>query len=105
MRERLGETRKIPVLDNESAEAIAIAILGWLSEHGDLMGRFLALSGLEASALRQLAGDHGFYGGLTGFLMNHEPTLIAFCADTGTETATVAACHQFFNGAGEGAWL
>lgn len=81
------------------AEETAIAVLGWLAGEPELMGRFLALSGLEASGLRAAARAPGFLAGLLGFLMNHEPTLMQFCAATGTAPETVA--HAFRELSGE----
>ena len=89
----------------ESAEDLAISILAWLSAEPQLMSRFLAISGIDAGAIRQAAGEPGFYGGLTGFLMNHEPTLLQFCQDNDVRVEWVQACHHHLSGPGEGAWL
>jgi hypothetical protein len=89
----------------ESAEELAIKILGWLSAEPSLMGRFLAISGIEPGAIRQMIGEPGFYGGLTGFLMNHEPTLLQFCQDNDIKVEWVQACHHHLTGPSEGMWL
>lgn len=96
---------KIERPTDESAEELAIAILGWLSAEPSLMSRFLAMSGIEAGAIRGMIGEPAFYGGLTGFLMNHEPTLLQFCQDNGVKVEWVQACHQHFTGPAEGIWL
>lgn len=80
------------------AEDTAIAVLGWLAGEPELMGRFLALSGLEASNLRAAAREPGFFAGLLGFLMNHEPTLMQFCEATGTTPETVARAYRTLAG-------
>jgi hypothetical protein len=89
----------------ETAEQLAITILSWLSDQPSLMSRFLAISGIEAGAIRGMIGDPGFYGGLTGFLMGHEPTLMQFASEAGVNVEWVQACHRHFTGPGEGAWL
>jgi hypothetical protein len=96
---------KIERPTDESAEALAITILSWLSADPSLMSRFLAISGIDAGAIRGMIGEPGFYGGLTGFLMDHEPTLMQFCGDNDVRVEWVQACHQHFTGPGEGAWL
>ncbi|MBL0371268.1 DUF3572 domain-containing protein [Rhizobium sp. KVB221] len=87
------------------ADALAIVILTWLGSQPDLMGRFLALTGIDVSALRQAAQEPGFGGGLTGFLMNHEPTLMSFCADNDVTVEFVQSCHRLLTGPTEGVWL
>jgi hypothetical protein len=85
----------------EDAEETAIAVLVWLAGEPELMGRFLALTGLEADNLRDAAREPGFLAGVLGFLMNHEPTLMDFCAASGTKPESVARAFQALGGAGE----
>jgi hypothetical protein len=89
----------------ELADEIAVKILAWLSGQDDLMSRFLAMTGIEARDIRRAAGEPGFFGGLTGFLMNHEPTLMAFSAESGVSVDWIQAAHRHFAGPGEGVWL
>lgn len=85
--------QRIGAVSAEDAEAMAIQILSWLISQPDLMSRFLALSGIEASAIRQAAAEPGFLAGVIGFVMAHEPTLLAFCAENDINAERVAACH------------
>lgn len=86
------KNRDIPT----AAEETAVAVLGWLANEPDMLSRFLALSGLQPGQLRQAVGDSGFLAGMLEFLMQHEPTLMAFCSATGTKPETVvAAYHQY----------
>jgi hypothetical protein len=78
----------------QNAEDIAISVLAWLAGKPDLMGRFLALSGLAAENLRTASAEPGFFAGVLGFVMNHEPTLMAFAADTGTDPQAVVAAYR-----------
>ncbi|HXV30395.1 MAG TPA: DUF3572 domain-containing protein [Sinorhizobium sp.] len=82
----------------KSADETAIAILSWLAGEPDLLSRFLALSGTDIDSLRQAVGDPGFKGGLVAFLMEHEPTLMAFCAATQTPPEEVVRAHHAFSG-------
>ena len=83
------------------AEETAIAVLVWLAGEPELMGRFLALTGLEAGNLREAAKEPGFLAGVLGFLMSHEPTLMDFSAATGTRPEAVARAFHALGGAGE----
>jgi hypothetical protein len=42
---------------------------------------------------------------VTAFLMNHEPTLLAFCQENDVKVEWVQACHQRLTGPSEGIWL
>ncbi|EDQ34015.2 Protein of unknown function (DUF3572) [Hoeflea phototrophica DFL-43] len=83
------------------AEDTAIAVLVWLAGEPELMGRFLALTGLEANNLRDAAQEPGFLAGVLGFLMSHEPTLMDFCAATDTKPEIVTRAFQALGGASE----
>ena len=89
---------------SETAEELAIKVLGWLTQDPDMMRRFLALSGIEPGSIRQAAAAPGFFAGLTGFLMNHEPTLMTFCEQNDVKAEFVAACHHKLSGPGAEAW-
>jgi len=82
----------------KSADDISIDILSWLASEPELLSRFLALSGTDPGSLRQAARDPGFLGGVVSFLMDHEPTLMAFCAATQTPPEEVVRAHQVFSG-------
>lgn len=84
------------------AQETAGAILGWLAGDADMLGRFLALSGVRPDQLRQAVQDPGFLGGMIDFLMAHEPTLIAFCEATETRPDTVAAAWRHYCGPNPG---
>jgi hypothetical protein len=80
------------------AEETAGAILGWLATEPDMLGRFLDLSGVQPNQLRAAVDDPGFLSGMVEFLMNHEPTLLAFCEATDTKPEAVAAAWQHYAG-------
>ncbi len=79
-------------------DEVAIAILGWLAGEPELLGRFMALTGTEPSSLRHAMGDPGFMAGLVDFLMQHEPTLLAFCEATGRKPEDVVRAHAALSG-------
>lgn len=73
----------------EEAEAIAIRALSFVAGDPELLPRFLAITGIEASAIRRAAAEPGFLAGVLQFILAHEPTLLRFCEETGTQPADV----------------
>jgi hypothetical protein len=77
-------------LTRESAETIAIEALGFVAADPELLPRFLAITGIEAQAIRQAAREPGFLAGVLQFILAHEPTLLKFSEASGLAPATVA---------------
>jgi hypothetical protein len=67
----------------ENAEALAIQALGFVAADPELLPRFLAITGIEAHAIRQAARETGFLAGVLQFIVAHEPTLLRFSEETG----------------------
>ena len=82
----------------KSADEIAIDILAWLAGEPELLSRFQALTGTDPTAFRSANADPRFMGGLVAFLMDHEPTLMAFCQTTGTAPEDVVRAHATLSG-------
>ncbi len=80
-------------MDSETAEAVAIAALGFVAADPVLLPRFLAITGIEAGQIRRAAAEPGFLAGVLQFLMAHEPTLTAFCEASGDGPAPVTPAH------------
>lgn len=72
------------IVSPSEAESFAIETLVWMAQDKDLLPRFLALTGIEVSSLRQAAQEPGFLAGVLQFFLNHEPTLRRYCEETGT---------------------
>lgn len=63
----------------ESAERVALAVLGWIAGDEDRLYPFLNLSGLTPDSLRASASEPGFLVGVLDFVMGDESVLMA-CA-------------------------
>ena len=63
-------------------EAVAVAqqAVIFLSQDEDLLGRFLALSGIGPAEIRGRIADPAFLGGVLDFLLAHEPSVLAFAS-------------------------
>ena len=77
--------------DRENAEALAIRALGFVAADPELLPRFLAITGIEAGAIRQAAREPGFLAGVLQFIAAHEPTLMRFSEETGVPPQQVSA--------------
>lgn len=87
-----------PTVGRGDAEALAIEALGFVASDPVLMPRFLAMSGIEAEQIRRAAAEPGFLAGVLGFLLGHEPSLMAFCAATGADPAAVSGARRVLPG-------
>ena len=67
----------------ENAEALSIQALGFIASDPELLPRFLAITGIEAGAIREAAREPGFLAGVLQFIAAHEPTLMRFSEETG----------------------
>ena len=104
MKDLKTDRLRMTLPSRDQAEAVAVSILNWMIADPDMMGRFLALSGLEASSIRAASMEPGFHAGLTGFVMAHEPTLMAFCEENDIKAERVAACHVKLAGPESESW-
>jgi Protein of unknown function (DUF3572) len=80
----------------DHAEHVAIAVLGWLASEPDMLGRFLSLTGVEPSQMRQAISDPEFLSGMLDFIVQHEPTLLDFCAATESQPQEVMAAWRHY---------
>jgi hypothetical protein len=74
---------------SEDAEALAISALAHIAADPVLLPRFLALTGIEAQAIRHAAREPGFLAGVLRFVLAHEPTLIDFAEHAGITPVSV----------------
>jgi hypothetical protein len=82
----------------ESAEALAIQALNFLATEPERLGRFLALSGLEAQSIRTAAAESGFLAGVLAHLGEDEPLLVTFAAEAGVTPADVDQARRTLAG-------
>jgi hypothetical protein len=85
------------------AETIAIKALSFLAGRPEELGRFLALTGIDPSSLRQSAAEPGFLGGVLDFLLQDEPLMMVFAEAEGIAPAAIASArHHLDPTAGNG---
>lgn len=79
---------------SEQAEALAVQALAFIAADPELLSRFLALTGIEAHAVRTAAREPGFLAGVLQFILAHEPTLLRFCEESGFAPASVGEAYR-----------
>ncbi len=75
-------------------ETLALMALAYIAGDGDLLDRFLALSGLDLEDLKARAQDPALLGAVLDFLLAHEPDLLAFAADSQIKPESIALARQ-----------
>ena len=74
--------------------ALALGALGWVLADQGRAERLLALTGLDADALRAGLGDPAVLGAVLEFLGQHEPDLVAAAEHLGIEPGTLMAARE-----------
>lgn len=68
------------MMDNETAQTLALQSMAFILQEDTLRDRFLALSGLGGDDIKARVEDQEFLASILEFLISFEPDLIA-CAD------------------------
>lgn len=76
-------------VNREEAEAFAARALGFLAGEPDRFGRFLALSGLDPSTMRQAARSPHFLPAVLDHLLGDDALVRAFAEAEGVTPETV----------------
>lgn len=69
--------------EQEKAELVAIAALGWMAGNEEVLGQFLNASGASIDDLRHAAKDPAFLGALLDFVMLEDAWVIGACEAQG----------------------
>ena len=83
-----------PKSPDHDPQALALGALGWVLGDGDRAERLLALTGLDADALRGGLADPAVLGAVLEFLASYEPDLVAAAEALGVEPATLMAARE-----------
>lgn len=75
-------------------QALALGALGWVLGDETRAGRLLALTGLDADALRGGLGDPAVLGAVLEFLASYEPDLLAAAEVLGVPPAELMAARE-----------
>lgn len=85
----------------EAAETLAVAALSFLASEPELLGQFLAASGLGPDDIRKASRDASFLSGVLDHFSGNEPLLIAFAQQQGIDPTEVERARAMLGGAWE----
>jgi len=74
----------------EAAEVVALRCIVEIAGDADLGPRFLTLTGLDADGLRASLSERSTLAAALGFLLEHEPSLLAVAGRAGLEPQEIA---------------
>jgi len=77
-------------------EALAIMALGFLASEPTRISRFLDLTGIEPSGLRQAAAEPHFLASVLDHLLNDESLLLAFASEQNQRPDAIAEARRMF---------
>ena len=81
-------------MSSEAASEIAVAALSFLAEDPELIGRFLAVSGIGPENLRLAAAEPGFLAGVLEHLLADESLLLTFAERQRLRPMLIAAARH-----------
>lgn len=77
----------------EAAEFVAIQALSFVADDAEILGRFLAETGIGPQTLRSSASDPHFLTGVLDFMLRDDATVKAFSEFSGHHPTTIAAAR------------
>lgn len=78
-------------MTSDTAGEIAIKALTYLSNDPELMGRFLALSGLDPAGLKDVVSEPSFLAGILDFLLMDDSLLLTFASNASINPHDIAS--------------
>jgi hypothetical protein len=82
----------------KTAEMLAIQALAFITEDPERLAVFLAVTGVEAGAIRNAARDPDFLVGVLEHMLGDESLLIAFADSAGIDPAEIARARYALGG-------
>lgn len=93
------QAREVATERRDAAIELAVTALGFIAGKSEELSRFLALTGIEPSAIRAAAMEPDFLGGVLAYIAGSERTLLAFAAQAGIAPEEVEKARIFLAGA------
>lgn len=88
----------------ESAEVLALQVLGWLAGNDALLPIFQGSTGVSEADIRAGAGDAAFLGSVLDFVMMDDAWVVQCCDAVGLPYDSLMRARQALPGGGEVNW-
>ena len=85
-------------MHDETAEILALKAVTFVISNEDMSDRFMALSGMDESAIKTAINDRLFLINILEFLVNYEPDLISFANNEDIEPELVTKAWRVLGG-------
>lgn len=92
------------MVTRETAEVLALEVLGWLAGNDELLPVFLGASGASEEDVRNGARDPVFLGSVLDFILMDDAWVIAACDAVGARYDTVFQARQTLPGGQDVSW-
>ncbi len=86
-------------MNQDEAMIVALKAFAHIASDGDLLDRFMMISGADADAMRSGARDAAFMAGVLDFLLGDDAVVAAFCAFAEIEPETPMRARAALPGA------
>jgi hypothetical protein len=86
-------------MQRSAAETLALKVLGFLAQDDQALERFLTLSGLSLTDLRERADDPLLLAAVLDFLLADDKLLVAFTEDVGMDPRAIHGARRALPGA------
>ena len=91
-------------MNRESAETLALQVVGWLVGNDELLPVFLGATGASEADLKERVGDPEFLSSVLDFLMMDDAWVVAFCDAGGMAYETPMVARQALPGGDQVHW-
>ncbi len=81
-------------ITRDEAEAVALLALSYITTHEEVLGRFLAMSGLEPGTIRHAAALPGFLAAILDYVASDEPLLLALAKELDARPERIMEAHR-----------
>ncbi len=88
-----------PEMAQELAEMLAVQALSFIAAEPERLGRFLAITGIEAQSLRDAAREPNFLSGVLDHLVGDDSLMRAFAEHDGIDPLDVVRARSVLGSA------
>ncbi|MCB2135213.1 MAG: DUF3572 domain-containing protein [Rhodobacteraceae bacterium] len=88
----------------EYAETVGLKALAWLAGQEEMLGTFLAASGIGPGALRSRAAEPEFLGSVLDHILSNDGWVVGFCDATGLPYDAPMSARRALPGGAEVNW-